>query len=144
MSRIVDLEEMTKIKTGIAGGASFREVARGIGRSPSTVHAIANKPEIAEEIQALRLEIAGDFEKLAKRALTNVTDKKLKTTSAYQSVLIAGIAAQRSTELRYDGNKKIAPTINIRIMDPTNKSIQIESEGEVIEITGIEREDTPF
>jgi hypothetical protein len=118
MAKPLNTGEIEKVKVMLANNSSIQEIARTLKRSPSTIHKMAHEPDTIKAVQALRAEIAGQFEDLAKRALTEVTDKKLKKTSAYQNTLIAGIAAQRSSELRgLDRSEHMTPKIIINIGD---------------------------
>jgi len=100
MATALDLEEIKTIETRIASGASIRSIARALKRSPETIRQFAKKPETQTVILALREKLAGQFEDVAIRSLTYISDKKLESSSASQLSVIAGIATDKSSGLR--------------------------------------------
>jgi hypothetical protein len=121
VAKRLNTEEKTRAAVELASGKSIRQVAKGLKRSAATICLLSRDPATREQIETLRGEIATELEDLAVRALTNITDQKLQKTSAYQNTLIAGIAAQRSSELRNLDPVKPPVKINIRInFDPRN------------------------
>lgn len=115
MRKHLDTEEIERAKVGLASGKSIRSVARTLKRAPTTIGKLMNDPATREQIEALRGEIATDFENLAKRALV-ITDEDLDKESAYRKTLIAKIASDGSNILRgMDRSEKMTPHITINI-----------------------------
>jgi hypothetical protein len=115
MAKRLNTQEKEQAKVGLASGKSINQVARDLHRSSSTISLLAQEPANREQIEALRSEIASDFEGLAKRALV-ISDKDLAKESAYRKTLIAKIASDSSNILRgLDRSEKFAPKIVINI-----------------------------
>jgi hypothetical protein len=114
MSTRLNTEEKAQAKVGLSAGKSINQVARELDRSPSTICLLAHDPKNREQIEALRGEIASDFEGLAKRALV-ISDKELAKESAYRKTLIAKIASDGSNILRGIESGKVTPHITINV-----------------------------
>ena len=87
-------------KVGLAEGKSQRAIARELGRAPATIGKLMKNPETWGEIAKIRKQLAEDYEHLAKRFITGITDEEIKKMNPYQRVLSSGISVDKADLLR--------------------------------------------
>lgn len=117
----------TKAKVMLASGESLRTVGRALGVSPKSVREFARDPVVEAEIKRIRADLAGQFEDLAKRALTDIPQKDIEKTSVYQRTLIAGIATDKSSQLRGTDPEAAHVQVQINILADPSKPVDIKT-----------------
>lgn len=92
--------EKEQIKGLIASGLTYHATAVEIGRDPKTVKSFCIKPTVARSIEVMRHVLAEQFENLAERMITSISDEDITSLSAYQRTLSAAVSVDKSQLLR--------------------------------------------
>jgi|GEM_PF-4992868 len=129
-------EERVRIVQLIAGGQSYREVARATGRSLGAIFKLTKKPGNADMIQLEREKTAQKFHTLASKLLDSIKEKDIEKASLGVRVLAACQTIDKMEQLRNKGSRGGGPKIQINILaDPSKVQVQGEQgAGELIEI----------
>lgn len=103
-AKALTTNELEKAKVLSASGMSFRQIGRELGRSDKTVKkALTKTPEIIQEVQEIKEQLAGMFEDIAKRMIASIKEADITKLDAYRRTLSAGIATDKAAALRNTG-----------------------------------------
>ena len=97
-----------------ASGKSYRAIGRELGRSDKTVKkALTKTPEIVQDVERIRGELATIFESVSKRMISSITDEDIQRLDGYRRTLSAGIALDKANLLRNSAGQSGATEIRI-------------------------------
>lgn len=114
--------EKEQIKGLIASGLTYNATAVELKRDPHTIKNFATKPHIARTIEEMRNELAAQFESLAERMISSISDTDITNLSAYQRTLSAAVSVDKSSLLRG------RPTSIIDYAETSKKLVELEAE----------------
>lgn len=131
--------EKEQIKGLIASGLTYNATGVELKRDPHTIKKFAIQPEVARSIEEMRNALAIQFENLAERMLTSISDTDITSLSAYQRTLSAAVSVDKSQLLRG------RPTSIIDYADLSQRQKELEQqladlEDLTIDITPLESE----
>ena len=113
-SKALTTKEIEQVKVLSALGKSYRQIGREIGRSDKTIKkALTSSPEVKQEVEEIKEALAVQFQDIAKRMLTSITDEDIKKLDGYRRTLSAGISVDKAASLRGQADIN-APVIIIR------------------------------
>ena len=116
-SRALTIDELEQAKVLAASGKSYRKIGRELGRSDKTVKkALTRTPEIVQDVARIREELALQFEDVAKRMITSITDEDITRLDGYRRTLSAGIAVDKAASLRNAAGQAGSTEIRILIV----------------------------
>lgn len=101
------LEEKEKAKVLFADGETYSSIARTLKRSPHTVKAYLVKPDVKDEVEAVKQNLADFYENMAHRMLSSITDEDIKKINAYQRVVSSGISTDKMRLLRGEATQNV-------------------------------------
>ncbi len=128
------INEIEAIKVQKASGRTYNAIAKMLGRDPKTIKRCCLEPRNAEERKAIRQQITSNFEDLAIRMLTSVSDENISKLSALQKVTAGAICTDKVQLLRGQPTERI--DISAVRQQEEDLDIQIEElEQKIYEIT---------
>ena len=86
-------------------------------RSPHTVKAYLEKPEIAGEVADTKLELANLYQEKAKKVLAEVSDEDIKKASLQQKAVSSGIFLDKTEMLRLGQGPGVNVNVMINLLD---------------------------
>ena len=92
--------EKERAKVLHAGGKSPNAIAKSLGRNRRTVAKFLDKPEVRQQVNIQREELAQMFDTVAHRVVSSVSDKDVERASLVQKLTSAGIAVDKASMLR--------------------------------------------
>ncbi len=95
MAQHLTTSELEEIKVLAAAGLSYRAISREIGRDPKTVKKACLDPEMAPQIEQVKVALADRFENVAVRMLTAISDSDIMALDGYKKTLSAAIATDK-------------------------------------------------
>lgn len=111
------LEEKTHIKTLRAAGKSYCAIARETGRTKETIKKYAEKPEAQAEIAATQSKLADDYESLARRMITSISDDDIHKINARDRTVSAGIATDKMRLLREQSSANVSLIACVKMVE---------------------------
>ena len=123
MSRMT-LDEKQQAKTLLALGHSWNAVAVKLGRDPKTIKKYAVDPCIAAEIVETKKELAEQFEELANRMLSSISDQDIHDINAYKRTVAAGIATDKMRLLRDQSTGNIDVHVQVQKLEQELREIE--------------------
>lgn len=102
------VKELERIKVLRANGLSFHAISKEVGRDPKTVKKACLQPQTANEIQAIKQELADMYEGLAKRMITSITDEDIQKINAYQRTLSSAVSVDKMRLLREQSTENVS------------------------------------
>ena len=96
----LNVMEREQVKVLRASGLTYHAISKELGRDPKTIKKACLDPEMAPQIEQVKVALADRFESIAVRMLTDITDRAIKKTNPYQRVLSAAIATDKLRLLR--------------------------------------------
>jgi hypothetical protein len=113
----LSVEEVEKMKALLANGMTPHAVGKELGRDPKTIRRYAEKTEIAQEIKVIQGELADQYEDMAHRMLTSITDEDIEKLSAYQRMVSSGIAIDKARLLKDLSTQNVGVKGAIELID---------------------------
>ena len=104
--------EQDRAKLLRASGKTPTAIARTLGHSHHTISKFLDKPEVREQVNIQREELARMFDQVAHRVVSSVSDQDVQKSSLVQKLTAAGIAVDKATLLR----NELPPVVNIAIL----------------------------
>ena len=95
-----------------ASGETPSRIGKSLGRSHHTVEKFLRQPEIQQQVDVQREELAKMFDAITDRTLRGVTDEDIRKSSLLQKMTAAGIGIDKAMLLR----NQVAPTINVSVL----------------------------
>ncbi len=103
----VDTSELAQIKVLRAGGLSFRSIGRRLKRDHKTIKRATETPEMAPQIERVKVALADRFEDVAVRMLVSITDKSINGINAYQRTIAAAASVDKMRLLRDQSTQNV-------------------------------------
>ena len=104
--------ERERAKVLHAGGATPSKIARSMGRSHHTLQKYLSRPEVREQVNVQREELAGMFDHVAHRTLAAVSATDVEKATLQQKLVSAGIAVDKAAMLRGE----VPLTLNVHVL----------------------------
>ncbi len=123
----LNFDEIETVKILRADGMTYHAISLEIGRDPKTVKKACLEPKTAEEIKEIKAELASEYEDLARRLLTSITDNDIEKINCYQRVISSGIATDKMRLLRNESTENISiDAVNERLEDRRKRGLELE------------------
>ena len=94
--------EKEQAKIQAAGGKTPSYIAKGMRRSHHTLSKFLRKPEVREQVNIQKAELAGMFDSLTVRIGNSVSDADIEKANLLQKMTSMGIATDKAALLRGD------------------------------------------
>jgi len=87
--------ELQQVKALRASGLTFHAISKRLDRDPKTIKKACLDPEMATEIEQVKVVLADRFEDLAVRMVASISDEDITRINAYQRTVAGAIAADK-------------------------------------------------
>ncbi len=104
----LNVNELEQIKVLRASGLTFHAISKELGRDHKTIKKAAISPEMAPQIEQVKVALADRFENVAVRMLTAISDEDITRINAYQRTLSAAISTDKMRLLRGASTENIS------------------------------------
>ncbi len=104
----LNVMELQQIKALRASGLTFHAISKRLDRDPKTIKKACLDPEMATEIEQVKVALADRFEDLAVRMVASISDEDITRISAYQRTLSGAIATDKMRLLRGASTENIS------------------------------------
>ena len=104
----LDARELAQIKVLRASGLTFHAISKRLDRDPKTIKKACLTPEMAPQIEQVKVALADRFENVAVRMLTAISDEDITRINAYQRTLSAAISTDKMRLLRGASTENIS------------------------------------
>ncbi len=104
----LNTSELAQITALRASGLTFHAISKQLGRAPQTIKKACLDPEMAPQIEQVKVELADRFENVAVRMLTAISDEDIKGINAYQRTLSAAISTDKMRLLKGHSTANLA------------------------------------
>ncbi len=104
----LNASELAQITVLRASGLTFHAISKQLGRAPQTIKKACLAPEMAPQIEQVKVELADRFENVAVRMLTAISDEDIKGINAYQRTLSAAISTDKMRLLTGQSTENIS------------------------------------
>ncbi len=91
----LNVMELQQVKALRASGATYHAISKRLDRDPKTVKKACLNPEMASQIEEVKVTLANRFEDLAVRMVASISDEDITRINAYQRTLAGAIAADK-------------------------------------------------
>ncbi len=91
----LDTKEREQVKILRASGLTYHAISKELDRDPKTIKKACLDPEMAPQIEQVKVVLADRFENVAVRMLTAISDKDIMALDGYKKTLSAAIAADK-------------------------------------------------
>lgn len=108
-AKALTVAELERAKALSALGKSYRQIGLELDRSDKTIKkALTKTPEVIQEVQEIKQELAGMFEDIAKRMIASITEEDIQKINAYQRTVAAGISTDKARLLKGESTDNIS------------------------------------
>ncbi len=104
----LNASELAQIKALRAFGLSFHAISKRLDRAPQTIKKACLDPEMAPQIEQVKVALADRFEDVAVRMLTAISDSDINALDGYKKTLSGAIAADKMRLLKGESTANIA------------------------------------
>ncbi len=102
------LKELEQAKALFALGKTYHAISQYLDRDPKTIKtALTKNPEVIQEINEIKEDLADMFENTAKRMITSISDEDIEKINAYQRTVAAGISTDKMRLLRDESTENV-------------------------------------
>ncbi|MEI6207115.1 MAG: hypothetical protein WCP20_10050 [Desulfuromonadales bacterium] len=124
--------EKSIIVQRLAEGVSGYGIAKELGRDNRTIYDRAKRPEIQEQVEVMRQDLAEKYEELNHRMLDSITDADIQKINAYQRIISSGVLTDKARLIRgLSTNITLSVLLSRHVRDT---EIDPENQGTIIEI----------
>ena len=135
MKEKLNLQEKELIKVLYAEGRTYYGISKEIKRSPHTIKKyLLSSPQIMEQVQEIKQELADMFDGLAKRMVSSITDEDIKNLDAYKRTISGGIAVDKMRLLRGEATQNISyQTMHLDLNELIKQTKEIQRELNILD-----------
>ena len=96
----LNVKEREQVKVLRASGLTYHAISKRLDRDPKTIKKACLDPEMATEIEQVKVVLADRFEDLAVRMVASISDEDITRINAYQRTVAGSIATDKMRLLR--------------------------------------------
>jgi len=104
----LNVSELEQIKVLRANGLTYHAISKKLGRDHKTIAKACRAPEMATEIEQVKVALADRFEDVAVRMLTAISKKGINALDDYRKTLSAAISADKMRLLRGQSTENLS------------------------------------
>ena len=104
----LNASELAQITALRALGLTFHAISKRLDRDHKTIAKACRAPEMAPQIEQVKVALADRFEDVAVRMLTAISDEDITRINAYQRTLSAAISTDKMRLLKGHSTENIA------------------------------------
>ncbi len=104
----LDTKEREQVKILRAAGLTWHRISKELDRDPKTIKKACLDPEMAPQIEQVKIALADRFEDVAVRMLTAISDSDINALDGYKKTLSGAIAADKMRLLKGESTANIA------------------------------------
>ncbi len=91
----LNVMELEQVKVLRASGLTYHAISKQVDRDPKTIKKACLDPDMATEIEQVKVALADRFEDLAVRMIVSISDKDITRINALQRTTAAAIAVDK-------------------------------------------------
>ncbi len=104
----LSISELEQVKVLRASGLTYHAISKQLGRDHKTIKKACLAPEMAPQIEQIKVALADRFENVAVRMLTAISDKDINALDAYKKTLSAAISTDKMRLLTGQSTENIS------------------------------------
>jgi len=104
----LNVMELEQVKALRASGLTYHAISKQLGRNHKTIKKACLDPEMAPQIEQVKVALADRFENVAVRMLTAISDKDINALDAYKKTLSAAISTDKMRLLTGQSTENIS------------------------------------
>ncbi len=104
----LNTSELAQITVLRASGLTFHAISKQLGRAPQTIKKACLNPEMAPQIEQVKVALADRFEDLATRMVVSISDEDIMALDGYKKTLSGAIATDKMRLLRGASTENIS------------------------------------
>ncbi len=104
----LNVAELEEIKVLRGSGLTYHAIGKSVDRDPKTVKRACLNPDMATQIEKVKVALADRFEDLATRMVVSISDEDITRINAYQRTIAAAASTDKMRLLRGASTENIS------------------------------------